>query len=267
MRERAGAGRTLLTFAPMVDSETSRLLLAHYRVDYAERDHLFGWASLLTLLHGGYGQVPLLYGRGLRVTGPWGIVGHFDASAPPERKLIPDDPALAASAKADWERFNGEIGADAAVFAYFHLLPQRALMVPIFAAPVPPTEARLTPFFYPLLSGLFRLLLRLSAPRAEQAQCRIRALFDETGDRIADGRPYLCGERITLGDIALAAASAPLLLPAGYGATMPAREAMPAPLADFADELRAHPTGRFVARLYATGLAAARRGGERKQPS
>ena len=193
-----------------------------------------------------------------------GIVAHFDGSAPPERKLIPDDPVLAASAKADWERFNGGIGADAAVFAYFHLLPQRALMVPLFAAPVPPTQARLTPLLYPLLSGLFRLLLRLSATRAEQAACRIRLLFDETGARIADGRPYLCGERITLGDIALAAASAPLLLPAGYGATMPPLESMPAPLADFSDELRAHPTGRFVARLYASGLAAARREEEKE---
>jgi hypothetical protein len=50
---------TLLTFAPMVDSETSRLLLAHYGIAYRESDHLFGWVSLLTLLHGG-GLVPLL---------------------------------------------------------------------------------------------------------------------------------------------------------------------------------------------------------------
>jgi glutathione S-transferase len=253
-----GARRTLLTFAPMVDSETSRLLLAHYGVDYQEQDRLFGWVSLLTMVHGGYGQVPLLYGGGLRITGPRAIVGHFDALAPPEHKLIPDDPALAAAAEADWQSFNGGMGADTAVFAYFHLLPQRSLMIPVFAASVPPTEKRLTPTLYPLLRGMFRMLLRLSPERAEQAASHIRALFDDTGRRIADGRPYLCGERITLGDIALAASSAPLLLPPGYGATMPAREAMPAPLAAFCDELRAHPTGRFVERLYATGLAAAR---------
>jgi glutathione S-transferase len=111
---------------------------------------------------------------------------------------------------------------------------------------------------YPALSGMFRLLLQLSPERAEQAAGRIRATFDTTDKRIADGRPYLCGERMTLGDIALAAASAPLLLPEGYGAILPPLEAMPAPVASLIVELRAHPTGAFVQRLYATGFAAAR---------
>lgn len=247
----------LLTFAPMVDSETSRLLLRHYGVDYEEKDHLFGWVSVLTWFHGGYGQVPLLYGGGLHLTGPWKVVEHFDATLPPERRLTPLDGPLAAQAKADWDTYNGGMGADTAIFAYHHLLPDKALMKPVFAAPVPPGEKSITPFFYPFLAWQFRLLLRLSPERAAQAQAKIRASFDATAKRIADGRPYLCGDRLTLGDIALAAASAPLLQPPGYGATMPAPETMPAPLADFVVELRTHPTGAFVKRLYATGLGAA----------
>ena len=248
----------LLTFAPMVDSETSRLLLRHYGVDYEEKDHLFGWVSVLTWFHGGYGQVPLLHGGGLHLTGPAKIAEHFDATLPPERRLSPPDGPLAAQVKADWETYNGKIGADTAVFAYHHLLPARDLMTPIFAAPVPPGEARLTPTVYPLLAGLFRLLLRLSPERAAQAAARIRSIFDETDGRIADGRPFLCGDRLTLGDIALAAASAPLLLPDGYGAKMPAVEALPDPVRSMTDELRARPTGAFVKRLYAEGFAAAR---------
>ena len=80
---------TLLTFAPMVDSETTRLLLHYYGIAYRERDHLFAWVSVVTLFHGGTGKVPLLYGRGLRVTSPRSIAEHFDAALPPERKLIP----------------------------------------------------------------------------------------------------------------------------------------------------------------------------------
>jgi glutathione S-transferase len=249
---------TLLTFAPMVDSETSRLLLAHYGVAYRESDHLFGWVSLLTLLHGGKGLVPLLYGDGLRFTGPRPIAEHFDALVPVEHRLIPVDEALAPQVEADWQTYNGGMGADTAVFAYYHLLPARALMTPIFAAPVPPIEARLTPIVYPLLSLMFRRLLRLGPARADEAFARIRTTFEATDTRIADGRPYLCGDRMTLGDVGLAAASAPLLLPQGYGAKMPALEEMPQPMRRSLEELREHPTAAFVQRLYAEGFPAAR---------
>lgn len=242
----------------MVDSETSRLLLHHYGLDYEEKDHLFGWASVLTWFHGGYGQVPLLHGCGLALTGPAAIAEHFDSLLPPERRLVPPDGPLAAQVKADWDSYNGGTGADTAVFAYHHLLPARRLMAPVFASPVPAGEKKVTAFFYPFLAFLFRLLLRLSPERACQAQANIRATYDATATRIADGRPYLCGDRLTLGDIALAAASAPLLQPQGYRASMPAPETMPPPVASFVAELRAHPTGVFVQRLYAEGLEAGR---------
>jgi glutathione S-transferase len=245
---------TLLTFAPMVDSEMSRLLLAHHGVAYRERDHLFGWVSLLTMLHGGYGRVPLLYGDGLRLTGPRPIADHFDALAPLEHRLIPADAPLARQVESDWETYNGRLAFDTAVFAYYHLLPPRALMIPLFAAPVPALEASVTPAVYPVLSAMFRLLLRLGPQRADEAFARIRSTFEKTDERVADGRPYLCGDRLTLGDLALASASAPLLLPRGYGAKMPALEEMPPPMRRAIEELRAHPTAAFVQRLYADGF-------------
>ncbi len=120
------------------------------------------------------------------------------------------------------------MGADTAVFAYFHLLPDKKLMVPIFAAPLPPFEATLTPI---RLSGdarlMFQLVLKLSPARAEAALARIRATFDATDKRVADGRLFLTGDRLTLGDLALASASAPLLPPQGYGAKMPPIAQMP----------------------------------------
>jgi glutathione S-transferase len=253
-----GAKPVFLTFAPMVDSETSRLLLHHHGVDYEERDRLLPWVMLLALLHGGSGKVPLLYGGGIRLTGPWAIAQHFDAALPPDQRLIPPDGPLAAQVKADWDMFNGGMGADTAVFAYFHLLPERSLMSPIFAAPLPPLEARLEPAFYPLLAALIRWFLNVSPQAAAAAAGHIRAAFEATDKRVADGRLYLCGDRLTIGDIALAAAAAPLLLPPGYGAEMPPLDKMPAPVADLIEELRGHPTGRFVARLYAEGFAAAR---------
>jgi len=244
----------LLTFAPMVDSETTRLACRYYRIDFEERDHLFGWVSLLSKLHGGTVFIPLLYSNDFALNGPQPVAERFDAALPPERRLFPPEQPLADQVAADWKTYNGGMGADVAVFSYFHLLPERTLMERIFAAPVPPVEAALVPLVYGLLRSLFSKLLKLSPERAAEAADKMRATFDETDRRIADGRRYLCGDRLTAGDIALCAASAPLLLPRGYGALMPAPEEFPPVMRAFADELRARPTSAFVQRLYDSGF-------------
>jgi len=45
----APARYSLLTFAPMVDSELCRFVLMHYTTPYRELPHTFGWGSLLAL--------------------------------------------------------------------------------------------------------------------------------------------------------------------------------------------------------------------------
>jgi len=242
--------RRLLTFAPMIDSETTRLVCRWYRIAHVEEDHLFGWVSLLTLLHGGYGRVPLLYGQGDGFSGPRPVVDRFDPLAPPDRRLLLPG-AQTAGVEADWGAYNGQLAVDVAVFAYFHLLAERDLMTPIFQAPVPPTEARLTPTVYPALRWLLTTLLQLKPARADAAAARIRTLFAAIDRRLGDGRRFLCGDRLTLGDIGFAGATAPLLQPAGYGATMPPVDALPTPVRDMVEALRAHPTARYVERVYA----------------
>jgi glutathione S-transferase len=243
--------RRLLTFAPMIDSETTRLLCRWYGIAFVEQDHLFGWVSLLTLLHGGYGRVPLLYGQSDGFSGPRAVVDKFDPLAAPGRHLMLPG-AQAASIEADWGAYNGQLAVDVAVFAYFYLLADRALMTPIFQAPVPPTEARLTPKVYPALRWLLTTLLQLKPARADAAAARIRTLFAVIDRRLADGRPFLCGDRLTLGDFAFAAAVAPLLQPEGYGARMPAIAALPSPMRDMVDVLKGHSTARFVERVYSS---------------
>lgn len=245
----------MLTFQPMVDSETTRLVTRYYGIAVDERDHLFISATIRTLFLGGDGHIPLLYGKGFALTSPFPVAQHFDAALPAGRRLIPTAPPLAGQVAADWKTYNGGLGADVAVFAYYHLLPDRALMQPIFAAPVPRLEAMLLPLTYGLLRAVISAGLKLSPERATAAEASIRATFDATDQRIADGRTYLAGDRLTIGDIALCAAAAPLLLPRGYGALMPPLEAMPAPLRALMEELRARPTAAFVQRLYDTGFA------------
>ena len=245
------AEHRLLTFAPMIDSETTRLLCGWYGIAYDEADHLFGWVSLLTLLHGGYGRVPLLYRKELRLSGPRAVVDQFDARTKPDRRLLRLG-SEAAGVEADWTAYNGDFARDVAVFAYFHLLADRALMTPIFAAPLPRREASLMPQVYPAMAWLLTTLLRLTSDQAAAASVRICSQFAAVDRRLGDGRPFLFGDRPTLGDIAFAAAAAPLLQPDGFGAIMPAANEMPPAICEIVAALQPRRAAAYVDQVYAS---------------
>jgi glutathione S-transferase len=251
MMTRAPAQKySLLTFAPMVDSELCRFVLMHYSVPYQERPHTFGWGSLLALGRCGNLRVPAFYGNGVRLAGPRPIVEHFDRSCPTERMLLPSRQPLRTQVEADWDRYNGQLAAYSAVLAYFHLLPHREIMIEPFFRGVPKTEATVFRGTYPLLRGLLTVLLQLGERKAKDALVRIRMIFGATDVQIRDDRPYLAGNRLTLGDLSLAAAAAPLLLPRGHGSPIPPLERMPSEYAKIVAELRQHPTAAFVQRIY-----------------
>ncbi|HEX8527339.1 hypothetical protein [Allosphingosinicella sp.] len=210
-RTKSRADPILLTFEPMVDSQCARLVLAHYGLRYRERDYMLGWGSLVALVRFGTARLPVLAGGGITISSPRPMAEHFEKNVPEERKLIPAPGALRYQVEADWALYNGKMGGWTAQFAYFHLLPERRLMTRIFRKPVPPIQRALTGPLYPLLRLVVKAVVGIGPAQAGQALAQIRSTFDSTDARIADGRRYLNGDRATLGDIALAAAAAPLL--------------------------------------------------------
>jgi glutathione S-transferase len=240
----------LLTFPPMIDSELSRFVLNHYGVAYREEPHIFGWASILALFRGGTVQIPLFSGKGASLAGPRAMVDHFETNHPIEKRLIPANSVLSTQVEADWYRFNGILAGATAVLGYYHLLPHRAIMIEPFCRGVPKIEASMLTSNYSVFAGLFKLLLQLNAMHARDALTQTRAIFDETDRRLADGRQYLVGDYLTLSDIALATAAAPVLLPEGYGSPMPPIEHMPSQLQAIISEMRQHETARFVEKIF-----------------
>lgn len=240
----------MLTFAPMINSECCRFLLAHYGIGYTEERHVFGLVSLIAFFRKGDLEIPLVESDGLGLVGPEPLFKHFDPLASPDRKLASASVADQAQIAADFQRYNNDLAGETAVIGYYHLLPHKDIMIEPFTRGLPSMEISLTRFAYPLLHVLFTALLQLTPKRVAQALAKTRAIFDETDKRIADGRLYLVGGRFSLSDIALATAAAPLILPPFYGSPMPPFQAMPRELQAIITELRARPTGKFVTRLF-----------------
>ena len=237
----------MITFAPMVDSECCRLVLARYRVPFEEHDHIFGWGSVLTLFHGGYGRVPLICGRGIRASGPRKLVDKLDGRAG-DRKLLPPDPGLRNEVENSWSLYNGELATHVATFAYFHLLPSREAMVEAFRRELTGWERRWAGPTYGFVRWLLSHLMRLSPERAEAARSRIAQILDATDELLSDGRRYLHGGSLTLADLGLISAAAPLILPQRYRVHVPGIEELPEPYRRFVEANRQRPVAEFVDR-------------------
>ena len=248
--ERRGVPRSvsMLTFAPMIDSECTRLILSHYRIPFEEHDHIFGLASLLTFLHLGYGRIPLVYGGGLRSSGPRATVDKLDARVG-DRRLLPLEPDLRTGVEESWALYNGKLAADVPLFAYFHLLPAREPMIEAFGRELRGVERKLSRASYGVVSTMLKTLLRLGPKRAADALSRIRATLDIADRAVADGRPFLHGDRLTLGDLGLVSAVQPLTLPPRYQKHVPALELLPVEFRSVVEETRQRPVARFVERV------------------
>jgi glutathione S-transferase len=240
----------MLTFAPMINSECCRFLLAHYGVGYTEERHIFGVVSLIAFMRNGNLQIPLIQGDGISFVGPEPLVGHYEPLAVPDKKLTPTNAIDRAQVEADFQCFNNDLAGETAVIGYYYLLSHKDIMVEPFTRGLTSLEIRITKIAYPLLNMLFTALLKLSPERVAQALAKTRAIFDETDKRLADGRQYLVGGRLSLADIALATAAGPLILPPSYGSPMPPFEAMPQELQAIITDLRSRPTGKFVNQLF-----------------
>lgn len=239
----------LLTFSPMVDSECTRRIIQYYGLDHVERDRLFGWVSLLTFLHGGYGRVPLFYGRGFALSGPRAVVDHLDGKFPARRLLPPDEPRRQ-QIEAAFALYNNELALDVAAVAYFHLLKQRDAMIESFGKPVTPAGRRALPVVYGALRALFSLLLRLRPERIDDATLRVEALLDYSDRSLRAGQKYLVGDSPTLADFGMMSAMAPIVLPPAYAPRVPDFAKLPVEFQAIVTRARKRPSGRFVMRLY-----------------
>ena len=88
--------------------------------------------------------------------------------------------------------------------------------------------------------------IKFSAEDTAQSLDTVRKAFDSTDSRLADGRQYLYGDRLTIADLAFAASAAPMVLANGYGDHLPALEATPPDMQTVFQELRTRPSGAFI---------------------
>jgi glutathione S-transferase len=93
--------------------------------------------------------------------------------------------------------------------------------------------------------------LNVNDDSVRDAVVRVDEEFDAVGERLADGRRYLVGDRFSAADLTFAALAAPLVAPPVYGTPLPQPDDMHEEMRAAVLRWRAHPAGAFALRMFA----------------
>jgi glutathione S-transferase len=115
----------------------------------------------------------------------------------------------------------------------------------------PTIEHQMVRLAFPLVRAVMRRAMRVDAVHAARSRDKVHAVFNEVGKRLADGRPYLTGDRFSIADIAFAALASVLLLPDHHPLRAMATTLKPPQgLVEETIAFRETPAGQFVSRVY-----------------
>lgn len=230
--------------------EKARWALERHDVAFREEGHAPVLHILAARRAGGGRTVPVLVDGGRVLADSSDILADADERGDAARRLYPQDPADLAEVQQLEELFDTKLGPHTRRLGYYHLLKYPKLVRKTFRVGVSSFEFGVVRGLYPLVTGLMRRALRIDDEGASRSQARIDSVFDEVDRRLADGRPFLTGDRFSAADLTFAALADPLILAPQSPAPLPALEEVPPPLIRLIESYRARPAGQLALRLY-----------------
>ncbi len=137
---------------------------------------------------------------------------------------------------------------------YYYILDNRKVMMQVAQKSVGKGQELLFAAAMPMGRALMKRKLKINEAQAMRSQKKIEEAMGAMSEILSDGRPFLVGDRFTAADMALACMAAPALLVAqeeGFGAYFPPMELCPAPLQQFAGQMRGTLAGKHALAMFA----------------
>jgi glutathione S-transferase len=231
--------------------EKARWGLERAGLAYREEPHVQGVHMLAARRAGGGRTVPVLVTADGAIGESQQILEWVDQCLPAERRLFPQDERSRAEVDRLCERFDAVLGPRARRLIYIHMLRDRQLVLRFNNAGVPAWEERTIRYGWPAMQTLIKRVLEIAPQSEREDEPAVWAELDFVAETLADGRPYLCGERFTAADLTFAALSAPVIVPSAYGVALPQPAEMRAETAAMVERAREHPAGAYALSLFA----------------
>jgi glutathione S-transferase len=240
----------LITIPPSHFCEKARWALDRYEVPYVEQCHPPILHYLATRRAGGGRTAPVLVTDVGVFADSTDILDFVDGRFATDRRLYPTEDQQRREVTELEELFDTRLGPHTRRVAYFHLLAHTRLLLDAALHRASGRDRAVFRGSLPLMKLLLRRGMRITPDGAARSLERVREVFDTVGQRLAEGRRYLVGERFTAADLTFAALASPVLLPRGFGAPLPSLAELPASVLPLIEEMRDTDAGGFAQRLY-----------------
>jgi glutathione S-transferase len=244
------ASNVLITIPISHFCEKARWALERAGIPYEERPHVQVIHRFAVRRAGGGTTAPVLITPDGVLGESADILAFADAHGPDASKIYPADQDTAVEVRALERDFDERLGPEGRAWMYHQLHDRRDLAIRYGCAGVPAWERRIMPLTYPVMIRVIDRVLEITPASARRSEEAVRATFDEVGERLRDGRPYLCGDEFTAADLTFSALSAPVVMPPGYGVPLPQPDEIPPSAAKVVRELREHPAGAHALKMY-----------------
>jgi glutathione S-transferase len=228
--------------------EKARWALDRAGIEYREERHIQGVHMVAARRAGGGITAPVLVTPDRVLTESADILEWVDGQAPPSMRLFP---AERDEVDAACRRFDEKLGPHGRRLMYVYALKDKELVLSFNNAGVPRWEDRLIRTGWPIVLQFAKRRLDIR-PGVEKLDERIVwDEFDYAAELLADGRPYLCGERFTAADLTFAALAAPVVVPPEYTVRLPQPEdEVPQEPRALIERFREHPGGAHALRMF-----------------
>jgi len=231
--------------------EKARWALERVKMSYREERHVQGVHRIAARRAGGGVTVPVLVTPEGAIGESAEILAWVDLHTPVEQRLFPGEPGPRAEVEGLCRRLDEKLGPKGRRLIYVHMLAQRELLLRFNNQGVPFWEDRTLRCGWPVITHLVKRQLGIQPGIEVQDEAAVWRELDFVAGLLADGRPYLCGERFGAADLTFAALSASVILPPVYGVPLPQPDILPPHTAALVERAREHPAGRYALALFA----------------
>lgn len=228
--------------------EKARWALDRAGIAYRESGHLPIFHALAVKRAGGWRSVPALVTDEGVINDSTNILGwisersnvHLYGSNDAEREEIERLEDLC----------DEHLGPHTRRWAYFHVLPNRDLLLRMTRESAPKLEHAALSLLFPVARKMMKRAMKITPEGAERSRQKIDEVFAEVEKRLAGGRKFLVGDGLSAADITFASLAAVVVLPEQYFAPLPRLEDLPTEAQEQVRRWQRHPAGEFALRMF-----------------
>jgi glutathione S-transferase len=226
--------------------EKARWALDRAGIAYREERHIQGVHQMVVRRAGGGKTAPVLVTDDQVLAESGDILAWVDERTRPEDRLFTGEPELEALCR----RFDDVLGPRGRRLMYVLMLPERELMLSFNNVGVPRWEDRAMRIGWPVITRFAARELGIEPGIEREDEAIVWDELDFVGELLADGRPYLCGDRFSAADLTFASLAGPAVVPPEYTVELPQPDSLPPAARRLVERAREHPAGQHALKMF-----------------